>query len=393
MGLIVCLVLLRAGGAPTATNSAGAGNVPTAGSVKIDGANSTTALAGTIAATKISANTKTGFSIVEYVGNATAGATVGHGLSSPIEFIITKNTNDGTENWNCWQTGLTGNGYRIVLNSSDAEDGTSPTVWNNNINPTSTTFTIGSGAMTNGSGNAIIAYCFHSVSGYQRVGSYTGTGLDTGNYIYTDSNGDGTGTGAFEPAFLLVKRTDLAADWFIYDNKRMYGREAPANPLDGELRANRDLAEDNYPGYNFYTNGFEVANNGTNMNADGGNYIYLAIAADKDSSVPTLANSFSPTTYTGTSAALNIATPFAPDWTWIKSTTIASSHGLYDTIRGGAKWITSNGTNSNQDTPTALQKFNPNGFTLGDDSGAWGVNNSKVEHIFHGTGRQEGCLL
>ena len=34
----------KAGGAPTATNSAGAGNVPTAGSVKINGANSTSAI-------------------------------------------------------------------------------------------------------------------------------------------------------------------------------------------------------------------------------------------------------------------------------------------------------------------------------------------------------------
>ena len=55
----------KVGGAPTATNSAGAGNVPTAGSVIIDGVASTSSLAGTIAATKISANTK-GFSIVTY---------------------------------------------------------------------------------------------------------------------------------------------------------------------------------------------------------------------------------------------------------------------------------------------------------------------------------------
>ena len=52
------------GGTPTATNSAGAGATPTAGSVKIDGSNLGSALAGTIPATKISANTARGFSIV-----------------------------------------------------------------------------------------------------------------------------------------------------------------------------------------------------------------------------------------------------------------------------------------------------------------------------------------
>ena len=56
----------KPGGAPTATNSAGHSNVPTAGSVIIDGVASTSSLAGTIAATKISANTKAGFSIVTY---------------------------------------------------------------------------------------------------------------------------------------------------------------------------------------------------------------------------------------------------------------------------------------------------------------------------------------
>ena len=54
----------KAGGTPTVDNSAGAGATPTAGSVKIDGSNLGSALAGTIAATRLSANTTSGFSIV-----------------------------------------------------------------------------------------------------------------------------------------------------------------------------------------------------------------------------------------------------------------------------------------------------------------------------------------
>ena len=42
----------KAGGAPTASNSAGAGAVPTSGSIMIDGSASTAALAGNLAATK-----------------------------------------------------------------------------------------------------------------------------------------------------------------------------------------------------------------------------------------------------------------------------------------------------------------------------------------------------
>ena len=71
----------KAGNAPTASNSAGVGNAPTSGSVMIDGSASTSTLAGTIAATKISANTKSGFSIVSFTGNNTATQTVAHGLT------------------------------------------------------------------------------------------------------------------------------------------------------------------------------------------------------------------------------------------------------------------------------------------------------------------------
>ena len=50
----------KAGGAPTVNNSNAAGQVPTAGSAKINGANMTTALAGNIQITRLTANTLTG---------------------------------------------------------------------------------------------------------------------------------------------------------------------------------------------------------------------------------------------------------------------------------------------------------------------------------------------
>ena len=55
-----------------------------------------------------------------------------------------------------------------------------------------------------------IAYCFHSVTGYSKIGSYTGNG---------SANHAITGLG-FEPAFLLIKRTNSAHDWVITDNTR-----------------------------------------------------------------------------------------------------------------------------------------------------------------------------
>ena len=267
---------------------------------------------------------------------------------------------DSSGNWIVGSTEVDSNSWTKIL-QLDLSDAEATYSGFNDTAPTSSVFSLGSNNPVNNSSGNYIAYCFANISGYQKIGSYTGTASETGNYIYTDSNGDGTGTGAFEPGFLLVKRTDVAADWFLYDNKRMYGSEAPANPLDGELRASSNVAEDDYAGYNFYSNGFEVANNGTNMNAAGGNYIYLAIAANKDSSVPTAANSFSPTLYTGTGSSLNVFTPNKPNFTWIKGRDTVDFHSLFDNLRG-AQVLSS-------DSQAAQASFSgftldPNGFTV-----------------------------
>ena len=80
----------KAGGAPTASNSAGVGNAPTSGSIMIDGSASTATLAGNLAATKLSANTKSGFSIVNYT-NTNANTTVAHGLTKRPDVVVVKN--------------------------------------------------------------------------------------------------------------------------------------------------------------------------------------------------------------------------------------------------------------------------------------------------------------
>ena len=172
----------KAGGAPTATNSAGAGNIPTAGSVKIDGADLSTALAGTTAATKISANTKAGFSIVEFSGNLSSSGNiqVGHGLSSPPELIIQKNIN-GTGTWWARPFFLNNNPYQYLGLSENAALVTSSSSDGTMAVPTSTTFDNNwNTSLGSSTGVPVIAYCFHSVAGYQKVGSYTGNnGVNT----------------------------------------------------------------------------------------------------------------------------------------------------------------------------------------------------------------------
>ena len=95
----------KAGAPPTADNSEAAGATPTAGSVKINGSNLGSALAGSIAATRLSSNTTSGFSITLMTGTE-ANATVAHGLSKVPDLVIHKERVDGGNNWAVWHKSI-----------------------------------------------------------------------------------------------------------------------------------------------------------------------------------------------------------------------------------------------------------------------------------------------
>ena len=372
----------KAGGAPTATNSAGAGNVPTAGSVKIDGADSTTALAGTIAATSISANTEAGFSIVTYTTQSSGTATVGHGLSSPPDMVIVKTT-QVADSWRTYHSSL-GAGFQIYLNLTNAA-GSTANQWNNTA-PTSSVFTLGT---DNAGSYPTVAYCFASIPGMSDIGSYVGTGA-TGNSIVT----------GFRPAFLMVKLTSaIDGQWVMYDNKRN-----PTNPRTKKLAANLDVAE-NDPGLlggdsshqvNFLSNGFELlqAGSGVNTNKSGETYIFMAFAAEPTPE-PVLANSFKTVIYTGTGTTGGNTLPvtgfgFQPDLVWVKNRDVAVNHYLYDSVRGTgtAKALHSN-TTSSESAGSAyadnggVSSFLSDGFTAyrGTDNTYQGTNMNGQDYV------------
>ena len=213
----------------------------------------------------VSANTEAGFSIVGYTGNATAGATIGHGLSQAPEYVIWKNRSSGV-NWlvQADPIGSPSGGNIILLNTTGAAYA------NSNFNTTfgSSTITLDSGSNYNGSGNNIIAYCFHSVEGYSKIGSYVGDGSTDGPFVYT----------GFRPAWLLVKSTGGSPannGWYIYDNKRNnFG-----TLVDVQLYANLTSADDDGSrDLDFTSNGFKPRLTDVNVNASGVTYFYLAFA-------------------------------------------------------------------------------------------------------------------
>ena len=72
---------------------------------------------------------------------------------------------------------------------------------------------------------------------------------------------------------MLVKRTDSASDWFVYDTAR--GINASADPyLNINTTGVEDSANDEIDPL---SSGFTIPS-GSNVNASGGTYIFLAIA-------------------------------------------------------------------------------------------------------------------
>jgi hypothetical protein len=219
---------------------------------------------GSISST-VSANTAAGFSIVSYTGTG-ANATVGHGLSSAPSMIIVKNRIDA-RNWSVWHKDLSSNDYYLRLDSTDAQASGGANYWNSTA-PTSSVFSVGVEGDVNDSSDAMIAYCFHSVDGFSKAGSYTGNGSADGPFVYT----------GFRPSWIMWKRTDSSTggEWVIQDTTR---REF--NPMDVSLYPNLTNAEatgETFRVQDTLSNGFKLRASAAQCNASGGTYIYLAFA-------------------------------------------------------------------------------------------------------------------
>jgi len=198
--------------------------------------------------------------VVCYSGTGSA-TTFSHNLQAVPELMIVKGR-DFDVYWYVYSATL-GATKAVYLNATDAS-GTSSTWWNNTT-PTSSVFTLGTGA-TNSSGQKFVAYLFATCAGVSKVGSYTGNGS-------TQTIDCGFGAGGAR--FVLIKRTDSTSGWYTYDTVR--GMTTLTNPY---LFLNDTAAETATLGsVTTVSTGFAL--NSTILaaiNVNAGNYIFLAIA-------------------------------------------------------------------------------------------------------------------
>ena len=200
------------------------------------------------------------FDVVAYTGTGSA-QNISHNLNSVPEMIVVKRR-DSSAGWNVYHSG-TGATHRTFLNTTGQAFANSG-AWNNTA-PTADIFTVGSNSEVNVSSGTFIAYLFATVPGISKVGSYSGTG----SAVDVDC---GFTSGA---RFVLIKRTDGTGSWYLFDTAR--GIVAGNDPM---LNLNSNSAE--FTGADYIdplSSGFTVGTGGgSELNANGGNYIFLAIA-------------------------------------------------------------------------------------------------------------------
>ena len=244
----------KAGGAPTATNSAGAGNVPTAGSVMIDGVASTSSLAGTNPANKISANTKAGFSIVSFTGTG-SNATVAHGLTKAPDVCIVKERSPGTGNWFVYsraENDQPSDGAHVGYFNISTSAFTESDIIFNDTPPTDTVFHLGTGN-SNKSSDELIAYLFHEVEGFSKFGIFSGNSNADGTFVYC----------GFKPARIWLRQDATGIDWTSYDLKRL-GYNVDNNSLRDKTSGQEQTDDD----LDILSNGFKCRRNFANNQGD-----------------------------------------------------------------------------------------------------------------------------
>ena len=212
---------------------------------------------GTITST-VNVGRANGFSICTYTGNGTIGATYGHELNSAPELVITKRR-DANIGWIVTGTVLGANKF-MQLDLTNAVG----TISNTPV-PTSSVITLGNDTSVNASGGTYVSFCFHSITGKSKVGTYTGNGNSNGPII----------TLGFRPAFVMIK-SKSTGPWIVLDSTR-----DTSNPRTVALDMDSDAPEYSLSGgVNFGDSTFTIKTSATDLNLNTNTYLYLAIAEE-----------------------------------------------------------------------------------------------------------------
>ena len=150
-----------------------------------------------------------GFDVMTYMGNGSSGRTFAHSLGRTPEMMWLRGMGPNQANWYVYHKDLDNPNRRVLhLETIDGQLSESTGRFND-TSPTATAFTIG--VNSNNNNDRHIVMLFASVEGISKVGSYSGPG------------GVVTITTGFQPRFIMVKKTNGAGGWHVFDTTRGMG--------------------------------------------------------------------------------------------------------------------------------------------------------------------------
>ena len=211
----------------------------------------------------IQANTDAGFSIVTYTGfsGSSGTATVAHGLSQTPEIIIHKSRTRTSAWWVQAPNVLSTPSHFLDFSTATPFALSS---YGTMSAPTSSVFSINGVDGVGGESANYVAYCFHSVEGYSKIGgTYIGNGNADGAFVYT----------GFRPAFIITRTSSHGSSWSIVDTTR-----DPFNIVNQYLLVESSGAEGDFDSFDILSNGFKARTTNAERNGDGRTVIYMAFA-------------------------------------------------------------------------------------------------------------------
>ena len=203
-------------------------------------------------------STTAGLDILSWTGDGTGARTINHALGTTPEFMMLRGTD--ARAWACWFNSMTSAAYYMDLGTAAAE--AVDTTMFDSTSPTSTTFRVGS--YNNVNAITYVGYFFSSISGFSRIGSYTGNASTDGPFVWC----------GFRPKFVMVKAVDIATGWFMVNPSNS------ANEVVVRVFSDSTIQElSNTYGLDLLSNGFKVrAPTGYSLNNSGNKYAFIAFA-------------------------------------------------------------------------------------------------------------------
>jgi hypothetical protein len=293
------------------------------------------------------------FDMVFYTGNGT-NRTISHNLGSTPGCMFIKAVT-GNYAWAVYHRGHPSPQYQYSWLQSTQPVGTLANYWNS-TDPTDSVFSLGTNGTVNANGVEYVAFIFAHNDGDGEFGPNADQDIiKCGSY--TGSNSQELNIG-FEPQWILIKKTDAASDWVIFDNMRgmsdTNNRHLRPNNINAEISNSSGSVIPTPQGIQF------DANTISEINSGGDDFIYIAIRRGPMAVPESASEVFAIDTRTAVSSNTStdpaFSAGFAPDMA-IERTVNTATNNLIASRLTQSKLLYTNLTNSQGSNTSGVYYF------------------------------------